>query len=184
MPTYVALLRAVNVGGRVYKMAALREHLTESGLEDVETHIQTGNVLFRSRMRSAAKVEAHVERVLGEHAGFEVPAVILTPAELAQVYDDAVGLPEPSFAGGAEKERRYVTFFKAGHVPSAAQAEEIAAWDEPGESATVVGRAVHVWLAKPSMDAVFFKQFKKALAPGTNRDLKVVTTLAGKWGDA
>ena len=53
MPTYIALLRAVNVGGRIYKMADLREHLTESGLEDVETHIQTGNVRFRSSMRSA-----------------------------------------------------------------------------------------------------------------------------------
>ena len=76
MPTYIALLRAVNVGGRIYKMAELREHLTDSGLEDVETYIQTGNVRFRSSMRSAAKVEKHVEEVLGEHAAFEVPSVI------------------------------------------------------------------------------------------------------------
>ena len=33
MPTYVALLRALNVGGRFYKMADLREHLSESGLD-------------------------------------------------------------------------------------------------------------------------------------------------------
>jgi len=32
------------------------------------------------------------------------------------------------------------------------------------------------------MDARFFGAFRKALAPGTNRDLKVVTTLAERWG--
>src|SRR4029077_8166446 len=82
MPTYIALLRALNVGGRYYKMADLRENLTDSGLEDVETYIQTGNVRFRSRMRSAAKVEKHVEEVLAEHCTFDVPAVIFAPSEL------------------------------------------------------------------------------------------------------
>lgn len=181
MPMYIALLRAVNVGGRVYKMADLREHLTESGLEDVETHIQTGNVRFRTPMRSAAKVERHVEEVLGAHCSFEVPSVIFTPAELRQVYADAQALTPPSFAAG-EAQRRYVTFFKVGQAPTGEVAEQIAAWDEPGEFAAVIGRAAHVWLDRPSQDAKFFGAFKKALAPGTNRDLKVVTTLNERWG--
>jgi uncharacterized protein (DUF1697 family) len=181
MPTYIALLRAVNVGGRYYKMADLREHLTESGLEDVETHIQTGNVRFRSSMRSPAKVEKHVEEVLGEHCGFDVPSVIFTPKELHQVYDDAQRITPPSFGKG-EGQRRYVTFFKAGHAPTAEVAKQIADWDEPGEHAVAIGRAVHIWLNRPSMEAKFFGAFKKALAPGTNRDLKVVKTLDEKWG--
>ena len=181
MPTYVALLRALNVGGRYYKMADLRDHLTESGLADVETYIQTGNVRFRSPMRSPAKVERHVEEVLGEHCGFDVPSVIFTPPELRRVYDDARAITPPAFADGADQ-RRYVTFFKAGHAPTGEVAERIEAWDEPGESATVVGRAVHVWIAKPSMDAVFYKKLKKELAPGTARDLKVVAALADRWG--
>ena len=179
MPTYVALLRAVNVGGRYYKMADLREHLTESGLEDVETYIQTGYVRFRTSMRSAAKVEKHVEEVLGEHCKFEVPAVIFTPKELREVYDDAMAIEPPSFTGD---QRRYVTFFKVGHAPTGDVAKQIADWDEPGESAVVIGRAVHVWLNRPTMEAKFFGAFKKPLAPGTNRDLKVVTKLNELWG--
>ena len=181
MPTYVALLRAVNVGGRYYKMADLRDHLTESGLDDVETHIQTGNVRFRSSMRSAAKVEKHVEDVLGEHCKFEVPSVIFTPAQLREVYADAMGIEPPSF-GNKGEQRRYVTFFKTGHIPSADVAQQIADWDEPGESAVVIGRAVHIWLNRPTMEAKFFGAFKKPLAPGTNRDLKVVTKLNDLWG--
>jgi uncharacterized protein (DUF1697 family) len=181
MPTYIALLRAVNVGGRYYKMADLREHLSESGLEDVETYIQTGNVRFRSAMRSAAKVERLVESVLGERCGFDVPAVLLTPAELRDAYGDAVALPAPPFAGG-EGHRRYVSFFKPGEAPGGDVAEEIARWAEPGEFAVVLGRAVHVWLDRPTQEAKFFGAFKKALAPGTSRDLKVVATLAERWG--
>lgn len=181
MPTYVALLRAVNVGGRFYKMADLRGHLAESGLEEVETHIQTGNVRFRTSMRSAAKVERHVEEVLGEHCRFDVPAVIFSPRELRHVYEAAQGIAPPSYGAG-EGQRRYVTFYKVGQAPTGELAERIAAWDEPGESAVVIERATHIWLDKPSMEAKFFGAFKKALAPGTNRDLKVVRVLNEKWG--
>jgi uncharacterized protein (DUF1697 family) len=182
MPTYIALLRAVNVGGRYYKMASLREHLTESGVSDVETYIQTGNVRFRTPMRSPAKVEAHVEEVLGRHCGFDVPAVILTPAELREVHDDAQALEPPPWATREGRQRRYVTFFKAGAAPTGEVAQQIADWDRTGESAVVLGRAVHVWIDGPTQDAKFFGAFKKALAPGTNRDLKVVGELTERWG--
>jgi uncharacterized protein (DUF1697 family) len=185
MPTYIALLRAVNVGGRVYKMADLREHLAASGLDAVETYIQTGNVRFMTSMRSPAKVERHVESVLREGAGFEVPAIVLTPAELRQVYDDAMGLAAPFAAGApAGGHRRYVTFFKPGEEPDEEAAAAIKSWDRPGEFAVPIGRAVHVWLDRPSMQAEFFGAFKKVLAPGTNRDLKVVSTLAQRWAQA
>ena len=180
MPSYIVLLRAINVGGRYYRMADLREHLSESGLEDVETYIQTGNVRCRSRMRSAAKVEAHVERVLGERCGFEVPAIVLSPAELREVDDTAQRLPPPF--GDAPGQRRYVTFFKPGEVPQGEDRERLDAWDAPGESVAVVGRAVHVWLTHSTIDAQVYKKLRKPLAPGTARDLKVVTTLAERWG--
>ena len=180
MPTYIALLRAVNVGGRIYKMADLREHLGASGLRDVETYIQTGNVRFTSTMRSDAKVEKHVEDVLGAHAGFAVPAIVLRPEELRRVYHDALALPSPF--ENPEGQRRYVNFFKAGEVPDADTAKQMEAWDEAGESVSVIGRAVHIWLNRPMHEAKFFGAFKKPLAPGTSRDLKVVTALAERWG--
>jgi len=182
MPTYIALLRAVNVGGRVYKMAALRAHLAASGLDDVETYIQTGNVRFRTAMRSPDRVERHVESVLREGCGFDVPAILLTPAELRQAYDDATALPPP-FGSPEPGHRRYVTFFKPDDRPDEEAALAIRAWDRPGESAVAIGRAVHVWLDHPTADAQFFGAFKKVLAPGTNRDLRVVTTLTQRWGE-
>jgi len=180
VPTYIALLRAINVGGRYYTMAALRDHLTESGLTEVESYIQTGNIRFRTRMRSAARVEQHVEEVLTRHCGFRVPAVILSPVELGAVHRDAQRIPVPPFASGTS--RRYISFFKPGDAPAGEVARAITAWDRPGETAEVLDRAVHVWTAGTVLDAEFFGAFRKALAPGTSRSLTVVTVLADRWG--
>lgn len=182
MPEYVAFLRAVNVGGRVFKMADLRRCLEDAGLRDVETYIQTGNVRFRTTMRSRGKVERHVEEVLTAAAGFDVPAVLFDPPELRQVHDEVMRLPSPF--GESQGFGRYVVLFKEQDVPDPDAAAAIEAWDRPGESGAVVPRAVHVWLDHPTMQADFFGAFKKVLAPGTNRNLKVVSRLAERWGGA
>ena len=84
MPTFVAFLRAVNVGKRKYPMAELREALTAADFAEVETHIQTGNVLLRTSMRSQVKVVAALERAMLEDRGFSVPVVLMTPAEMTE----------------------------------------------------------------------------------------------------
>src|SRR5690606_25392659 len=65
---HVALLRAINVGGRTVKMDALRTICEEMGLTKVETFIASGNVIFESRAGAAVlekKIEAHLRKVLG-----------------------------------------------------------------------------------------------------------------------
>lgn len=187
MPTYVAFLRAINLGrNRKLPMADLRTWLEQAGLEDVETYINTGNVRFTTSMRSRPKIEKYLEDVLAAGCGFDVPAILFSPAELKQVHDDAMQIPTPPF-GNRDGQRRYVTFFKESDAPDADAAVQIAAWSDKAESdkaesARAIGRAVHVWLARPSQDAKFFSAFKKVLALGTNRDLKVVRTLAERWG--
>jgi len=180
MPSYIAFLRAVNVSGRVLKMADLRSCLEQAGLRDVETYIQTGNVRFGTSMRSLDKVERYVEEAIAAGCGMDVPVVMLRPEKLRAVHDQAMRLPSPF--GGSEGHGRYLTFFKEHDVPGPEVAQQIAAWDRPGEAATVVDRAVHIWLDHPTMQAEFFGAFKKVLKPGTNRNLKVVTTLAQRWG--
>ena len=176
MPTYIALLRAINVGGRFYKMADLRACLEESGLQQVETYIQTGNVRFTTSMGSKVKIEKHVEGALADGCGFDVPALVLTPSELRQVYDDATALDSP-FAG---EPRRYVTFLKTAPSEEAVKAIESATFD--GEAATVVGDAVHVWLTVPAHTARSYNTKAHKSLVGTTRDLKVVTKLAEIWG--
>jgi uncharacterized protein (DUF1697 family) len=72
MPRYVAFLRAINVGGHIVKMDALRRHFASLGFDDVETFIASGNVIFQSRSTAAAALERRIEACLEERLGYEV----------------------------------------------------------------------------------------------------------------
>ena len=72
MPRYVAFLRAVNVGGRVVKMEALRRIFESAGLTNVETFIASGNVLFDSGSRSEKALRAKIEKSLQNELGYSV----------------------------------------------------------------------------------------------------------------
>ena len=61
MPTYVALLRGVNVGGRKLPMAELRTALTDAGATDVSTYIQSGNVVLDHKTKSDTAVQKLVQ---------------------------------------------------------------------------------------------------------------------------
>jgi uncharacterized protein (DUF1697 family) len=176
---HVALLRAVNIGKRQVKMAALREWLEEAGYAGVETHIQTGNVKVETPVASPAEVETALEDLLRERAGFDVPCIMLTPDELSRVVADADALEPPPFADHPEQ-RRFVVVYK--EPPSAQDAAAMAAYDATEERAVAVGRAVHLWIAGSFHEAKVFGRFAKVLEPGTSRNLKVVRTLAQKWG--
>jgi uncharacterized protein (DUF1697 family) len=85
MTSYVALLRAVNVGGTgKLPMTELAAMCQAAGFEAVKTYIASGNVVFRSGLDEAA-VKAALEARLEAYAGRPVGAAVRTAAELAAV---------------------------------------------------------------------------------------------------
>lgn len=85
MTRYVALLRAVNVGGTgKLPMSELRAMCESLGFTDVRTYIASGNVVFESRLTEAS-VKARLERCLETYAGSPVGVLIRTGAELVAV---------------------------------------------------------------------------------------------------
>ena len=79
MPTYVAFLRAINLGPtRKFAKADIVEATEAAGGTDVLTHINTGNVRLTSRLRSREKVEAALEAAYAAHTGFDVPTIVFT----------------------------------------------------------------------------------------------------------
>jgi uncharacterized protein (DUF1697 family) len=87
MPTYIALLRAVNVGGTgKLPMTELKAMCVDEGFSDVQTYIASGNVVFRAK-QSAAGVKAALERRLQQYAGKPVGVVVRTAEEMAAVME-------------------------------------------------------------------------------------------------
>ena len=87
MTTFVALLRAVNVGGTgKVAMADLNQLCTTCGFTDVQTYIASGNVVFDTALPAAA-VKNDLEAALAAHVGASVPVMVRSAAEMAAVRD-------------------------------------------------------------------------------------------------
>jgi uncharacterized protein (DUF1697 family) len=84
MTAYVALLRAVNVGGRKLVMQDLKAIGEELGLGLPRTFIASGNLLFTSG-KSEGSLASLLSKAIGEHMGAEVPVLVRTAAEMAEV---------------------------------------------------------------------------------------------------
>jgi uncharacterized protein (DUF1697 family) len=85
MQTYVAFLRAVNVGGTgKLPMTELRAMAAAIGFANVRTYIASGNLVFASAL-SEAKAKAALEHRLDQYAGKPVGVLVRTGGELAAV---------------------------------------------------------------------------------------------------
>ena len=85
MHHYVAFLRGINLGGRRVTMDVLRGHFEELKFGGVETFIASGNVVFSSPRRDAAKLAADIETHLAAALGYPVDTFVRTRAEVAAV---------------------------------------------------------------------------------------------------
>ena len=89
MQTYIALLRGINVGGhKKVPMAELRELFVKSGLDNVKTYIQSGNVIFQTSMSGSKDLETNIQKLILNKFGFEVPVLIKTKEELSLIYNN------------------------------------------------------------------------------------------------
>lgn len=85
MSRCIAFLRAVNVGGRIVKMDALKGQFETLGLANVSTFIASGNVLFDTRVRDMAALELRIEKQLLGAFGFEVHSFVRSASEVAKI---------------------------------------------------------------------------------------------------
>ena len=115
MTRYVAFLRAINVGGRVVTMAALRETFEKMGFSNVDTFIASGNVIFSSRSTDSAALERKIEQALLKALGYEVSTFLRTPAEVAAV------ARQDAFPAARVKTSMLYVGFLAAPLPAAAR---------------------------------------------------------------
>ncbi len=83
MTTYVALFRAINVGGKnALPMKALASILGEVGCENVRTYIQSGNAVFTCQENNALVLSDRIREAVSKERGFEPTVLLLTPEEV------------------------------------------------------------------------------------------------------
>jgi uncharacterized protein (DUF1697 family) len=174
MSRCIAFLRAVNVGGRIVKMDALKGQFETLGLTNVSTFIASGNVIFETRARDMAALEQKIEKQLLAAFGFEVHSFIRSLAELAEV-----AACRPFDAHELENAAAFVVGFVARPF-DAAQQKIVHGFDNELDAFHARGRELY-WMSRRNQSESKFSNaaFERALGlRATFRSIKTVQRLA------
>ena len=141
MPTHVALLRGINVGGRnKVAMTELRLVVAKLGHTDVATYIQSGNVLFSTERSDNTALAEELEQAIAAGLGVSPRVIVLSREDLSQVlqYNPYADEPDPRAV--------HVIFLNAAPGPDVAAAVTAAVQEvaQRGsrDSAQVIGRTI------------------------------------------
>jgi uncharacterized protein (DUF1697 family) len=177
---YIALLRALNVGGHTVAMARLRSLFVDLGFQDVQTLIASGNVIFEASGRNAAALERRIAQHLETSLGYPVPTFLRTPAELGAVIEHRP-FPAALSAPGA---RLFIAFL--GAVPSPQATRNVLGLRAPTDKLAVAGRELY-WLCRvpTTQAAVSGAVLEKTLGmPVTVRNVTTVRKLVARASTA
>jgi uncharacterized protein (DUF1697 family) len=172
MKKYIAFLRAINVGGtRVIKMDDLKRIFESFGMQNVQTYIQSGNVIFETD--ELPNLEERIETGLEKSLGFNVETFVRTMQEVA-----AVAKKSPFTEQG--EETLFVSFVR--RAPTAAARKAILALSTEIDSFAVQGREVY-WLRRDREKSPFNNnQIEKALgASATARNMTTIRKIVDKF---
>lgn len=171
MPTWACLLRGINLGPRNrVSMPDLRDALQRRGHADVRTHLQSGNVVVRTRHRSERGVANHLAEVLASDLDVLVPVLARSADDMAKVVK-AMPFPSP------DPQLTHVVFLA--DEPNGESAERLRAIEASPDRVILRGREVFVEYAVSSHTSrLTLDRISRVLGvEATARNWRTVTTL-------
>jgi uncharacterized protein (DUF1697 family) len=178
--TYIALLRGINVGGsHRLPMHGLKLLLEKNACLDVQTYIQSGNVVFRCAMSDAAGLARQLRDAVSSSHGFEPQVIVLTLGEL----EDAIaGNP----FGDAEDNPKSLHLFFLTAVPKKPDLKTLQALQTKTERFALKGKILYLHTPDGFGTSKLAARAERLLGvDATARNWRTVTTLlemAGKSG--
>jgi uncharacterized protein (DUF1697 family) len=134
----IVLLRGINLGPRNrIAMPQLRTLLEAAGFDDVRTYVQSGNIVLSTR-RKPDGTAAACEKLIASELGLEIPAVVRTRDELAEV------VRRNPLGSVADNPKRYQVSFLDGD-PDPEVIEQLSAAAVDGERIEAIGREIYAW---------------------------------------
>ena len=174
MPKYIAFLRAINVGGTtIIKMTDLKKMFESFELDNVQTYIQTGNVIFDTEEEDIAKLEQRIERQLEKASGKRIRLFVRTIREVVAM---ARGCPFEA------KDGQVVHVAILEKKPDKKNIETLIALRSEADDFAVDGKQAYN-LRRDRERSVFSNNFiEKILGiPATTRNLTTIKKLAEKY---
>jgi uncharacterized protein (DUF1697 family) len=174
MDTFVALLRGVNIGHKQVTMAELRRGLEATGLHNVKTYLQSGNVVFDAEGGDAGALAAAIRAHVAADFGHDVDVLVLSCDELARIASSNPFLTVP----GADQRWLHATFLL--QPSSAVHFETLALPVVEGERAALIERVVFLYLphgyGRTKLSNALFERVLRT--PATTRNWRTVLALS------
>ncbi len=141
MPTYVAMLRGINLGPHKRgKMDALRKSLESLGLKSVQTYIQSGNVIFKAGKTSSAALRRKIEKRFTGDFGFSCLTILRSQEELGKAIQANPFVKRP----GASPEHLHVIFLS--ETPEAGVLKQLEGLTKAPDESCCLGQEIYLHL--------------------------------------
>lgn len=174
MNKYIAFLRAINVGGTsIIKMDDLRRLFESFGLSNVQTYIQTGNVIFESEEKDASALEGRIEHQLEEGLGKRVQLFVRTMREIESM------AKKPPFSP-KENETLHIVFLR--EKPDKKSEQALMALRSKADDFIIKGREAYN-LRRDREASVFSNNLIEKIlgVSGTTRNLTTIQKIVEKY---
>ena len=150
MAVYLALFRGINVSGyNIIKMEHLRKLMADNGYTNVQTYIQSGNVVFATEENSKDKIANAVQALLQKEYGYTIEVFILNEADLTAIIDNnpyTDNAPEPS-----GKKKYHVVFLS--DKASDEGINKLNEFNRSDDEFTVIDKVMYLKLAQSAADS-------------------------------
>lgn len=169
MPSWIVLIRGINVGGRVLPMARLVDLVAKAGCTNIRTYIQSGNVVCTSPLADGAVLGERIGKAILASEGYEPAVMTLSRDELAAA---VAGNPYPTTVP-----KELHLFFLAAPPPDPSLAA-LAPYKLPTEHYTLRGRTLYLHATSGFGTSKLAAKFEKlAKVSATARNWATVTAL-------
>lgn len=175
MSRYISLLRGINVSGqKKIKMVELKDMYESLGFVDVETYIQSGNVVFSTKGASETLLTKKIEQAIHKTFGFDVPVFVITQKDLQKAMKQAPFTKNEKETLG---NKIFITFLK--DIPTKADLALLEPAKADSESYTAKGDVIYFSFpngaGKTKLTNSFVEQKLKTTA--TTRNWNTIETL-------
>jgi len=175
MNKYISILRGINVGGsKKILMADLKSLFEKLEFLNIQTYIQSGNVIFDSaQKRTNAILEQKIQKAISETFGFDVPVIIRTVEELTESIANNPFWKEKD----ADIDRLHLTFLK--ELPSKEKLDKLKTLTFGPDRFEIIGKNAFIFCSAGYSDSKLTNQFfeNKLGTSATTRNWKTVIKL-------
>lgn len=178
MITYIAFLRGINVGGKnTIKMADLKRMFEGLGFKEVQTYIQSGNILFKSNEEEGFLCH-RIEKEIKTHFGISTAVILRTAEELSNIISACPFTEDEILIAQSYTETEVLYIALLADAPMQKNIGILDSYRTENDEYHIIGRDVYLLLKHSIRDSKLAGNLQKLEMPATVRNWKTISKLS------